>query len=231
MSANPGTAPVFVDDTGRRRTLTRRAGRIVVIGFTAYIGLLVIGFARDPRIGPIHLPTFGVPSLGLVVPPDPSPGEQEVRTASEAAIEADDASAGSAPKVNRADVRPGGDVSRAGGPAGTPGVLAPASGGDLSPVGPGAASPPSGSGTTTTSAPTTTTTSGDHGNGPPWSATSTSSTTSSSTTSTSTTTSTTKPGQGSGRDDGQGSGSASTPGPDGAGAPGQLRKTTTTTAG
>lgn len=68
---------MFVDDTGRRRILTRRAGRIVVLGFTGYLGLVALGFARDPRVGPVHLPTFGLPSLGLVVPPAPAVSDEQ----------------------------------------------------------------------------------------------------------------------------------------------------------
>src|SRR5262245_11100321 len=36
------------------------------------MGLLLVGVARDPRVGPLHLPTFGLPSLGLMTPPPPS---------------------------------------------------------------------------------------------------------------------------------------------------------------
>ena len=80
---------MFVDDTGRRRILTRRAGRIVVLGFTGYLGLVGLGFARDPRVGPVHLPTFGLPSLGLVVPPAPAvPDEQATGTAAGSALPA-----------------------------------------------------------------------------------------------------------------------------------------------
>src|SRR5438445_7412038 len=57
--------PVFVDDGGRRRALARRAGRLLVLGFVGYLGLLAAGFAGDPHLGPLALPTFGVPSLGL----------------------------------------------------------------------------------------------------------------------------------------------------------------------
>ncbi|HEV3362605.1 MAG TPA: hypothetical protein VG795_00430, partial [Acidimicrobiia bacterium] len=58
-------APVFVDDTGRRRKLTRRVARVLLVGFSAYIGLLVMGFTGDHRLGPIHLPTVGFADLGL----------------------------------------------------------------------------------------------------------------------------------------------------------------------
>ena len=57
---HPNAAPVFVDDSGRRRALARRAGRLVMAGFVGYLGLLGAGFARDPHLGPVALPTFGV---------------------------------------------------------------------------------------------------------------------------------------------------------------------------
>jgi hypothetical protein len=60
---NPARPPVFVDDTGRRRALVRRAGRLVALGFVGYLALLAAGCARDPRLGAIGLPTFGLPSL------------------------------------------------------------------------------------------------------------------------------------------------------------------------
>src|SRR5438270_4493782 len=80
---DPSEAPVFVDDSGRRRTLARRAGRLLVLGFVGYLGLLGAGFARSPHLGRLALPTFGLPSL---VPAPESPatvlGEAASRAAS-----------------------------------------------------------------------------------------------------------------------------------------------------
>ncbi|MEW6477493.1 MAG: hypothetical protein AB1679_35025 [Actinomycetota bacterium] len=213
--------PVFVDDTGRRRILTRRAGRIVVIGFTAYLGLVALGFARDPRVGPIHLPTFGLPSLGLMIPPAPTVlGEQATRTYSEA--EGD-----SGPAAPRPDgeAGPQGSGPAPGGTA-TPPATPPA--GVTSPAGVTPAATPAGRPAAPGKAPTSSTTA-------PPSSTSSTSTTSSSTSTTSTTTSSTTStmpgaGQGQGQGQGQANGPTSAKGPDGSGAPGQARKTTTTTA-
>jgi hypothetical protein len=185
-------SPVFVDDTGRRRILTRRAGRIVVIGFTGYLGLVALGFARDPQVGPVHLPTFGLPSLGLMVPPAPPLlGEQATGHDDQAERKATPAGGGG-PASLRPTTPPGSTPT---------------------------ASAPTGRPAPDKTTPTT---------GVPASSTNSTVPTTSSTTS-STTTSTTSPGPGQGQ--GQGSGSASTKGPDGSGPPGQLRKTTTTTAG
>jgi hypothetical protein len=88
-SVIPTTAPVFVDDSGRRGTLARRAARILMVGFTAYLGLLGAGLARDPRLGPLHLPTFGLPTLALAPPPAPAVlGGQTARTATDTEVAA-----------------------------------------------------------------------------------------------------------------------------------------------
>jgi hypothetical protein len=196
--------PVFVDDTGRRRILTRRAGRVVVLGFTGYLGLVALGFARDPRVGPISLPTFGLSSLGLMVPPAPTAlGEEATRTASEAG--------GEAPSRH---------------PAATPAVGGTATPGTDTPI--GASSPASTPARST--APGKATTSPTTG-APASSTSSTSTTTASTSTTSSTTSSTTRTLPGHAQGQGQGSGSATAKGPDGSGAPGQLRKTTSTTAG
>jgi hypothetical protein len=199
--------PVFADDTGRRRKLTRRVGRVLLVGSTAYIGLLVLGFASDPRLGPLHLPTIGFPDLGLMIPPAPLVlGEQTTRSPSEAGIEvstagASDGDVGSAPSS-------GGSGTGTPGRSTSPSGVAPAPG--SAPTG-----RPPGSGTTTTSTSTTTTTTSIRGASP------TSSTTTPTTTAPSTpsTTSPTTPGQG----------PVSAKGPDGSGPPGQQRRTTTTT--
>ena len=192
--------PVFVDDTGRRRILTRRAGRVVVVGFTAYLGRVALGFARDPKIGPIQLPTFGLPSLGLMIPPAPTVlGEQATRTASEKQVD---------PGENGSGPDPGGGTTTPEASLPT-GVSSPAAATAGRPAAPGRS----------TTSPTT---------GPPASTSSTS-TTSSSTSATSSTTTSTTTMQGQGQ--GQGSETAATKGPDGGGPPGQLRKTTSTTAG
>jgi hypothetical protein len=201
--------PVFVDDTGRRRILTRRAGKVVVLGFTAYLGLVALGFARNPRVGPVQLPTFGLPSLGLMVPPAPTVlGEQASRTAAEEPTTS--GSGGEATTTaGGSTAAPQGDV-----PAG---VAAPAA----TPIGRLAAPSRANASPATGLAPS--------------SASSSSTLTSSTTTTSSSTTTTTSPtpgqGQGLGQDQGQGYDSASTKGPDGSGPPGQSRKTTTTTAG
>ena len=231
LSATIAPAPVFVDDTGRRRVLTRRAGRILVIGFAGYIGLMVVGLAGDPRVGRIHLPTFGLPNLGPVAPPAASVlGEHTSRSDSDADVEVATSGAPAGPP-DAAD-RPGRPESSRRGPevaavgtnAGRPDPSTSASGG-ASPPGEQLVSVGSPAGTATpTTWPTTTTTSRNSGNGPK------SSTTTSSTT-TMPTTSTSEPGPGSGQGSGQSTGPVSAKGPDGTGAPGQQRKTTTTTAG
>ena len=60
---SPAAPPVFVDDTGRRRALTRRGVRVLVVGFAGYLALLAAGFAGDPHLGPLGLPTFGLPEV------------------------------------------------------------------------------------------------------------------------------------------------------------------------
>jgi hypothetical protein len=211
-------APVFVDDTGRRRTLTRRAVRILVIGFAGYLGLLVAGFARDPHLGALGLPTFGLPGLVHSDPPPTVLGESTSRTPAGAATTGVD------PAAEPVAARPAGAGS--GGRAAKPVTAAPTPGrGTTTPTtavppssgGAGGATPPSGA----AAAPTTTTTApaGGHGKG--------TTTTSTSPTSTSTTT---VPGQNPGQ--GSSSGTTSGKGPDGSGPPGQTRRpTTTTTAG
>src|SRR5690242_1481446 len=92
-----GPFPVFVDDTGRRRTLARRAGRALVVGFAGYLGLLAAGFAHNPHLGPVMLPTFGVP--GIVHTPQPPAtvlGEATTRSAASAGS-ADDPAKSAAP--------------------------------------------------------------------------------------------------------------------------------------
>lgn len=216
MAVSAAPPPVFVDDTGRRRILTRRAVRIVVIGFTAYLGLLALGVARDPRVGPIQLPTFGLPGLALMTPPAPSVlGEQATRAAAGSQPSGGPSAPGSDDKAPPPAVTPAGTGSTV---PGRPTVPSSAPAGR-----------PEAPGTTTTSSKKAV---------PSMSPSSTSttvpatSTTSSTTTSSTTTTS--RPGQGPGQGpvDGSGYGSASAKGPDGSGAPGQERKsTTTTTAG
>ena len=237
-SASLAPAPVFVDDTGRRRALTRRVGRILVIGFTAYLGLLVVGFARDPRIGPIHLPTFGLPTLGLLAPPAPSAlGEQTSRT--DTAADLDIATAGAPARPPLAPGRSGSSPMAPEGGGGTGAgpipALLPTTSGDASGPAPSPAADTDGGATPTTSAPTTTTTTTRNpGNGTKPSTTTTSTTAPATTTSPTTvptTAPTPDPERGSGRDSEQDTGPAAAKGPDGTGAPGQQRKTTTTTAG
>jgi len=104
-------SPVFVDDSGRRRTLTRRTGRLLVVAFAGYVGLLGAGFARNPHLGPLVLPTFGV--SGIVRGPQaPATVLGEATTRSAAA----DGSAGPAEDPSKsaapADAsRPGGSGS------------------------------------------------------------------------------------------------------------------------
>ena len=151
-------APVFVDDTGRRRVVTGRVARVLLVCLTAYIGLLVMGFARDPRLGPLNLPTIGFPDLGLMIPPAPMVlGEQTERSHSAPEIKvstagASDGDARSAPSSGRRPA-PGSDSG-----TGTPGLSTSPSG-----VAPARASAPTGqpagSGTTTTSTSATTSTS------------------------------------------------------------------------
>lgn len=209
-------APVFVDDTGRRRRASRRVGRVLLLGFTAYLGLVVMGFARDPHLGPLQLPTIGLPDLGLMIPPDPLIlGEETTRRPSAADIEV--STAASDGDVVQSPPSGGRPAPSSGRGTETPGHSSPPSG--VSPA-PGLAPTgiPAGSGTTTTSTSTTTTTR-PRGNSP------TSSTTTTATTAPAepSTAAPTTPGQG----------PVSAKGPDGSGppgygneAPGQQRKTT-----
>jgi hypothetical protein len=212
-AASLAPVPVFVDDTGRRRRLTRRIGRVLLVGFCAYIGLVMMGFARDPRLGALHLPTIGLPDLGLMIPPTPLVlGEQTTRAAADNEIEV--STAGASDGDLAAPASGGPSVPSSGGapgPSTKPGGVAPV-------PGPTPGRPP-GPGSSTTSTSTTTTTTAR-----------TDSPTTSATTAPSTPASTipTPPGQG----------SVTAKGPDGSGPPGraadppgQQRKTTTTTAG
>jgi hypothetical protein len=204
VSAAP--PPVFVDDTGRRRILTRRAGRIVVLGFTGYLGLVALGFARDPGVGPVHLPTFGLPSLGLVVPPAP------VVAAAQATRTAADAQVGPAEQASAPNAQGEGPSTAPAGSGTTTRPTGPSRAGN--PTASRAAAPNTGlpaSNTSTTTAPSTST--------------------SSTVTTTSSTPTTTLPGQGQGQGPLQRSDAASTKGPTNSEPPGQQRKTTTTTAG
>jgi len=206
--------PVFVDDSGRRRALARRVGRLVALGFVGYLALLAAGFARDPRLGAIGLPTFGLPGL---VHPGAAPavlGESATRSASAGA---DPADPGNSTQPGRSDQKPrnGGPVDR---PTAAPVHAATApSGGTTTGPGPTATNP-----TTSTTGVTTTTGPAATGHSPKGS---TTTTTSPTTTTTPTTTSTTSPA-------GPGNSGSSTPtakGPDGSGPPGQLHRPTTTT--
>jgi hypothetical protein len=222
-SVNATTAtPVFVDDTGRRRTLTRWAGRLIVIGFVGYLGLLAAGFARDPRLGSLGLPTFGLPALH----PEPAPvvlGDTTARTAAEAtgagAVLPVPSGSPSDQGTRTVSTGPPAAGGRGGDPASETGSAAGAA-----PANPGVAVPVGGQAATTTSS-TTTTTPAHPGNGSKPTTTTTTSTapTAPSSSTTSTTTTTMAPGQG--------SGPVSATGPDGTGAPGQQRKATTTTTG
>ena len=112
ITEQPATTPVFVDDTGRRRALARRAGRLLAVGFVGYLGLLGAGFAHDPRLGPLALPTFGLPSLvHTPQPPASVLGEATTRTASDGG----DGTSSGASKGTRA-----GDSSHRGAPARRP---------------------------------------------------------------------------------------------------------------
>lgn len=205
LPVNPAPAPVFVDDTGRRQALIRRLGRFVVIGFAAYIGLLVVGLTRDPRVGPVHLPTFGLPSLGLMTPPAPTVlGQEAARaaTGSEVVTNGSSTPARTTSQSGRVrDPRPSMTSTLVSSSPASPSTTATPS---LAPA----------ASTTTTTAPT------NPGHGSKSSSTTTTTTTSSTsgTPTTPTTTSTTN--------NGQGSGASSARGPDGTGAPGQLRKPT-----
>jgi hypothetical protein len=217
---NPAPPPVFVDDTGRRRALVRRAGRLVALGFVGYLALLAAGFARDPRLGAIGLPTFGLPGLVHSESPPAVLGESSGRITSDA-LEATGTSGttSSSSKAPGAGAR----VSTPGGRGGDrPGADPTSGAGDGSPSGPVSGGPPTGqpelATTTSTSSTTTTAPASSSGHGSKGSP----STTSTSTTTTSTTTSTTGP-------PGPGSSGTSGKGPAGSGPPGQVRKTTTTT--
>lgn len=226
-SAKAGPTPVFVDDTGRRRALTRWVGGFVTIGFVGYLGLFAAGFAKDPRLGPLGLPTFGLPALH----PDPAPavlGEVTDRAGAEAANAGADLSAAPRPDRPGRSGLPSGPGTRSVPTGGTPGP-APASGTGAAPATPGAAVPGSGPAATTPTTPSTTTTAGavhpgNERGAPATTTTSTTAPSSSSTTSSTTTTTTTMT-------PGHGAGPVSATGPQGQGPPGQARKATTTTTG
>jgi hypothetical protein len=226
--ATANTPPVFVDDTGRRRRLTRRAGRILLLGVVGYLGLLGAGFARDPRLGPLGLPTFGLPALH----PEPAPvvlGQTTARTDADASgagearglhLPSLEETASQPQAVSRAGVPSGRGVPTGppGGPAtGPPTGLLAGTGGQQRPT-----PAPSGQGSATTTSSTTTSTGPTHpGNGSKSSTTTTTTVPASSTTAPTTTPTSPTPGQG--------SGAVSAKGPDGAGPPGQDRRATTTT--
>jgi len=209
---SPAPPPVFVDDTGRRRALTRRGMRILGIGFAGYLALLAAGFAGDAHLGPLGLPTFGLPGI---VHADPAPtalGASAANTPSETPTTAGG-------QNTRPAAAKAGDAARSATPATTAGprpttptTAAPAGSGG--PASPGAA--PATAPTTTT---TTTSPSNGHGKG--------TTTTTTTTTSTTSTTAATAPSTTQGPGSSSGAGSAK--GPDGTGAPGQLRRPTTTT--
>jgi hypothetical protein len=204
-------SPVFVDDTGRRHARARRIGRVVVLGLAGYMGLLLVGVARDPRVGPLHLPTFGLPSLALMTPPPPSVfGAEANREAAGSNVpeaigatpaETTIASAGHGPRLSPTTTSTTGRMSTSGIPTTS-----------------AAASPATAPGVPTTTPPAT-----KPGNSPKSSTTTTTSTAPSTTT----TTSTTAPATGNGQ--GSGAGAISGKGPDGSGAPGQTRRLTTPT--
>jgi len=215
-AVNPGDPPVFVDDTGRRRARARRVGRMLVVGFVGYLALLAAGFARDPRLGALGLPTFGLP--GLVHPQSPPAvlGEAATRPAPDSAgTGGDETPTPASSKATRAI-----DTARRVTPAG------PAGGGGASPTGggpptpaPASAAPATGqSAPATTPSTTPTTVPANPGHGSKGSTTTTSTTTT--TTPPPTTSTTTPPGQ---------ANAASGKGPDGSGPPGQLRRATTST--
>lgn len=206
--------PIFVDDTGRRRALTRRAGRIIVIGFSAYLGLVVLGFARDPRVGPISLPSFGLPSLGLITPP-----ALPVFEAQESGPPGED-EAGRGEQKARSGNR---TTPTFAGP-----TLPPTSTSTTAGAAPATAAPPT---TTTTAGPS----SAKPGNDPKGSTTTTATAppadpgTTTTSTAAAPTTTTSQPGPGQGQGQGQDTAATSGKGPDGGGPPGQLRKATTPT--
>jgi len=214
---HPSATPVFVDDTGRRRARLRRAGRIVLLVFVGYLGLLGAGFARNPHLGPLGLPMFGMPSL--VHAPDPPAsvlGEATTRAASDGATTGGESvaaadSKGRAGETTRRTV-PAGDRPGQTGAGSTP-TTVPA-GGSASPKAAPATPPASPPATTSTTSGSMTTTTG-HGKG----------TTTTTTDPTSTTTTTTAPSP-----SGQGTSATSGKGPDGSGPPGQARRPTTTTS-
>ena len=224
---NPAPPPVFVDDTGRRRALVRRAGRLMALGFVGYLALLAAGFARDPSLGAIGLPTFGRPGLVHSESPPAVLHESSDRTTSDAlAATGTSTTTSSSSKAPGAGVR----VSAPGGRAGDrPGTDPTSGAGDGSPSGPLSGGPVSGGPATGQPAPPTTTSTSSTTTTAPASSSGHGSKGSPSTTSTSTTTTstTTTPTTGPPR---PGSSGASGKGPAGNGPPGQLRKTTTTTA-
>lgn len=215
------TVPVFVDDTGRRRKLTRRVGRLLVIGLAGHLGLLAAGFTRDPRLGPVALPTFGLPALH----PDPAPvvGETTARTAADATGDGADPATSGAETASGAGL-PSGSAAR-GFPSGGAGAGQPGGGvatGTGSVAGAAQAGVPAGGQASTTTTTSTTITSAPvhPGHGPKSTTTTTSAPSSPPTSSTTTTTAATP---------GQGSGPASAKGPDGEGPPGRDRVGTTAT--
>ena len=216
---SPAAPPVFVDDSGRRRAITRRAVRVLLAGFAGYLALLVAGFAHDPHLGAIGLPTFGLPNLIHPAPPATVLGESSTRAAAQAEGGGDGQAAEGADAAHAADDRARSTAS----PAATSptGRLTPTTArtaGPTTPAGstPAGATPPATSPTVPTT--TTTTPSNGHGKG-------TTTTTAPTTTTTTPTTAPTGPGQGSG----SASGVTSAKGPDGSGPPGQQRRPTTTT--
>lgn len=147
--AEPGAAPgapIFVDASGRRRKVARRASLAAVAVLAAYAGLLAVSFAGGPIPPKVLLPVPGIPS-GKAQTPASSAHAARSATGSTAGKAAGQSSAGGA------DHRGG---IRGTKPGGSPGQSAPS---EPSPTAASSAAPPSPTGTTTV------TTSGNtHGN-------------------------------------------------------------------
>ena len=82
LPENPGPAPVFVDDTGRRHRFVRGFGWILAAVITVYLALLTVSLVGSPGLVPLSLP-----AVGRVLPGPAAPllsdGSRAGRTAGE----------------------------------------------------------------------------------------------------------------------------------------------------
>jgi hypothetical protein len=73
LDPGPVAGPVFVDSSGRRRKLARRASLIAVAVLAGYVGLLAVSFAGGPIPPNALLPVPGIPAGRQQAPSSSAP--------------------------------------------------------------------------------------------------------------------------------------------------------------